>query len=267
MKGHLIIDLANLPEEGKSLRRRAAEGNFRPAAGGRAGRRAAGIRAVGAPVRLRVVADGNVVRAVRIHLREDAASFCANDPAGGRGGGDRDRTGRSNRRHGRAARGGADQLPGGPAMRGRRRAAEVRNRFPIFISGQVGGRWATHSAPRRERRPLVSSRHPQGPQGPTLTKLRPWPYQNAANPKAAKKCAAAPPAGVHRSSRAAPSAAAGCHRTSPAHPAVTTAIGKCSTSKLSEAPDVPSESITARGFPLAVIFRFLTFHHRILDPA
>jgi hypothetical protein len=30
---------------------------------------------------------------------------------------------------------------------------------------------------------------------------------------------------------------------------------------------VPSELITARGFPLAVIFRFFKFHFRILDPA
>jgi hypothetical protein len=38
-------------------------------------------------------------------------------------------------------------------------------------------------------------------------------------------------------------------------------------SKLSEAGNVLSESIAARGFPLAAIFRFLTFRHRIPDPA
>jgi hypothetical protein len=30
---------------------------------------------------------------------------------------------------------------------------------------------------------------------------------------------------------------------------------------------VSPESIAARGFPPAVIFRFLAFHHRNLDPA
>jgi hypothetical protein len=72
---------------------------------------------------------------------------------------------------------------------------------------------------------------------------------------------------VHRSSRAALSAAAKCHRTSLARLAGIIAIVRCSTSKLSEAKNVPFESIAARKFFLAAIFRIFTFHHPILDPA
>jgi hypothetical protein len=72
---------------------------------------------------------------------------------------------------------------------------------------------------------------------------------------------------VHRSSKAAQNAAAECHRTSLAHLVGIIAIVRCLTSKLSEAANVPSESIAARKFFPAAIFRIFPFHHLILDPA
>jgi hypothetical protein len=139
MKTHLKIDLAALPEEGKLMTGELPgevfdlpEGDAR-AVGPleydlRAQRFGSELLLTGS---LSAPFEFTCVRTLHPFIqtiRLDDAAISVEIGKRGRGG-----------RLGGAARGDPDPFPGGPALRGWGCAAEVRNRSPIFISGQTRG--------------------------------------------------------------------------------------------------------------------------------
>ncbi len=128
---------------------------------------------------------------------------------------------------------------GGPALRGRGRAAERAKLIPDIYQWTNRGKMGyplrpapgvtTVGRPSTISRTLRTNPKPKQDHGRSKAPPIQKPSENAPW-REALACT--------RSSRTAPSAAAKCHRTSPAHPAATIATVRCSMSKRSEAARV-----------------------------